>query len=156
MGSFHLCLGNKGHNLFRVTLNRFPPLLNLCPGTLLTSELFLVFSRSRSRERDRSLALEVIQVETSHSLSSILLLVFHNAAGLSTWPSCECDLWRVYKRRMGLFLAPRNRSLFTSHVFAAYPGATKSSLLSAPSIVSMFVPAPEEFTDEQPTVMTDK
>ncbi|KAH0521066.1 Protein unc-79-like protein [Microtus ochrogaster] len=35
-------------------------------------------------------------------------------------------------------------------------GATKSSLLSAPSIASMFVPAPEEFTDEQPTVMTDK
>ncbi|XP_019601168.2 protein unc-79 homolog isoform X15 [Rhinolophus sinicus] len=35
-------------------------------------------------------------------------------------------------------------------------GATKSSLLSAPSIVSMFVPAPEEFTDEQPMVMTDK
>ncbi|XP_074091564.1 protein unc-79 homolog isoform X9 [Macrotis lagotis] len=35
-------------------------------------------------------------------------------------------------------------------------GATKSSLLSAPSIVSMFVPAPEEFTDEQPTMMTDK
>uniref|UniRef100_A0A8C6QFL0 Unc-79 homolog n=1 Tax=Nannospalax galili TaxID=1026970 RepID=A0A8C6QFL0_NANGA len=35
-------------------------------------------------------------------------------------------------------------------------GATKSSLLSAPSIASMFVPVPEEFTDEQPTVMTDK
>ncbi|XP_040598533.1 protein unc-79 homolog isoform X13 [Mesocricetus auratus] len=35
-------------------------------------------------------------------------------------------------------------------------GATKSSLLSAPSIASMFVPAPEEFTEEQPTVMTDK
>ncbi|KAL1790299.1 unc-79-like isoform X10 [Sigmodon hispidus] len=35
-------------------------------------------------------------------------------------------------------------------------GATKSSLLSAPSIASMFVPAPEEFTDEQPMVMTDK
>ncbi|XP_060036956.1 protein unc-79 homolog isoform X3 [Erinaceus europaeus] len=35
-------------------------------------------------------------------------------------------------------------------------GATKSSLLSAPSIVSMFVPVPEEFTDEQPAVMTDK
>ncbi|KAM9066034.1 protein unc-79 homolog isoform X1 [Sarcophilus harrisii] len=35
-------------------------------------------------------------------------------------------------------------------------GATKSSLLSAPSIVSMFVPAPEDFTDEQPTMMTDK
>ncbi|XP_028637538.1 protein unc-79 homolog isoform X3 [Grammomys surdaster] len=35
-------------------------------------------------------------------------------------------------------------------------GATKSSLLSAPSIASMFVPAPEEFTEEQPTVMADK
>ncbi|XP_075470590.1 protein unc-79 homolog isoform X5 [Ascaphus truei] len=35
-------------------------------------------------------------------------------------------------------------------------GATKSSLLSAPSIVSMFVPAPEDFSDDQPTVMTDK
>nr|XP_045011054.1 protein unc-79 homolog isoform X4 [Jaculus jaculus] len=35
-------------------------------------------------------------------------------------------------------------------------GATKSSLLSAPSVVSMFVPAPEELTDEQPPVMTDK
>ncbi|XP_077676537.1 protein unc-79 homolog isoform X3 [Eretmochelys imbricata] len=35
-------------------------------------------------------------------------------------------------------------------------GATKSSLLSAPSIVSMFVPAPEDFADDQPTMMTDK
>ncbi|XP_064181341.1 protein unc-79 homolog isoform X8 [Anguilla rostrata] len=35
-------------------------------------------------------------------------------------------------------------------------GATKTSLLSAPSTVSMFVPAPEEFTDEQPTTMTDR
>ncbi|XP_044128552.1 protein unc-79 homolog isoform X2 [Bufo gargarizans] len=37
-----------------------------------------------------------------------------------------------------------------------HKGATKSSLLSAPSIVSMFVPAPEDFSDEQPTVMSDK
>ncbi|XP_051868511.1 protein unc-79 homolog isoform X1 [Pristis pectinata] len=35
-------------------------------------------------------------------------------------------------------------------------GATKSSLLSAQSIVSMFVPAPEEFTDDQPTLMSDR
>ncbi|XP_036397727.1 protein unc-79 homolog isoform X7 [Megalops cyprinoides] len=35
-------------------------------------------------------------------------------------------------------------------------GATKTSLLSAPSTVSMFVPAPEEFTDEQPSTMTDR
>ncbi|CAB1330949.1 unnamed protein product, partial [Coregonus sp. 'balchen'] len=35
-------------------------------------------------------------------------------------------------------------------------GPTKSSLLSAPSTVSMFVPAPEEFIDDQPTTMTDR
>ncbi|KAJ0009073.1 hypothetical protein NQD34_016488 [Periophthalmus magnuspinnatus] len=35
-------------------------------------------------------------------------------------------------------------------------GPTKTSLLSAPSTVSMFVPAPEEFIDEQPTTMSDK
>ncbi|KAG7277879.1 LOW QUALITY PROTEIN: hypothetical protein CRUP_036279, partial [Coryphaenoides rupestris] len=34
-------------------------------------------------------------------------------------------------------------------------GPTKTSLLSAPSTVSMFVPAPEEFIDEQPTTMAD-
>uniref|UniRef100_A0A8C2ZCC9 Unc-79 homolog, NALCN channel complex subunit n=1 Tax=Cyclopterus lumpus TaxID=8103 RepID=A0A8C2ZCC9_CYCLU len=33
---------------------------------------------------------------------------------------------------------------------------TKTSLLSAPSTVSMFVPAPEEFIDEQPTTMSDR
>ncbi|CAK6957007.1 protein unc-79 homolog isoform X2 [Scomber scombrus] len=35
-------------------------------------------------------------------------------------------------------------------------GHTKTSLLSAPSTVSMFVPAPEEFIDEQPTTMSDR
>ncbi|RVE57243.1 hypothetical protein OJAV_G00214050 [Oryzias javanicus] len=35
-------------------------------------------------------------------------------------------------------------------------GPTKTSLLSAPSTVSMFVPAPEEFIDEQPTLMSDR
>ncbi|XP_045579450.1 protein unc-79 homolog isoform X2 [Salmo salar] len=35
-------------------------------------------------------------------------------------------------------------------------GPTKTSLLSAPSTVSMFVPAPEEFIDDQPTTMTDR
>ncbi|KAM6961265.1 protein unc-79 homolog [Aplochiton taeniatus] len=35
-------------------------------------------------------------------------------------------------------------------------GPTKTSLLSAPSTVSMFVPAPEEFIDEQPTIMSDR
>ncbi|KAM9293856.1 protein unc-79 homolog isoform 2-T2 [Gastrophryne carolinensis] len=40
--------------------------------------------------------------------------------------------------------------------FFFFKGATKSSLLSAPSIVSMFVPAPEDFSDDQPTIMSDK
>ncbi|KAM9466038.1 protein unc-79 homolog isoform 1-T1 [Clarias gariepinus] len=35
-------------------------------------------------------------------------------------------------------------------------GLTKTSLLSAPSTVSMFVPAPEDFNDEQPTNMADR
>ena len=69
--------------------------------------------------------------------------------------SCEGDLGRISKRGVVLFQALSNMHLFTS-CLTVYPGATKSSLLSAPSIVSMFVPAPEEFTDEQPTVMTDK
>lgn len=37
-----------------------------------------------------------------------------------------------------------------------YAGPTKTSLLSAPSTVSMFVPAPEDFSDEQPTTMADR
>uniref|UniRef100_A0AAR2KIR1 Unc-79 homolog, NALCN channel complex subunit n=1 Tax=Pygocentrus nattereri TaxID=42514 RepID=A0AAR2KIR1_PYGNA len=36
------------------------------------------------------------------------------------------------------------------------PGPTKTSLLSAPSTVSMYVPAPEDFSDEQPTNMADR
>ncbi|XP_030645147.1 protein unc-79 homolog [Chanos chanos] len=35
-------------------------------------------------------------------------------------------------------------------------GPTKTSLLSAPSTVSMYVPAPEDFSDEQPTTMADR
>lgn len=35
-------------------------------------------------------------------------------------------------------------------------GLNKTSLLSAPSTVSMFVPAPEDFSDEQPTNMADR
>uniref|UniRef100_M4AGL8 Unc-79 homolog, NALCN channel complex subunit n=1 Tax=Xiphophorus maculatus TaxID=8083 RepID=M4AGL8_XIPMA len=42
-----------------------------------------------------------------------------------------------------------------NHVFSL-AGPTKTSLLSAPSTVSMFVPAPEEFIDEQPTTMSDR
>lgn len=40
--------------------------------------------------------------------------------------------------------------------FYIFVGPTKTSLLSAPSTVSMFVPAPEEFIDEQPTTMSDR
>ncbi|XP_041949366.1 protein unc-79 homolog isoform X2 [Alosa sapidissima] len=48
--------------------------------------------------------------------------------------------------------APHNISNWET----GFPGQTKTSLLSAPSSVSMFVPAPEEFTDDQPTTMTDR
>ncbi|KAM4664558.1 LOW QUALITY PROTEIN: protein unc-79 homolog [Discoglossus pictus] len=48
-------------------------------------------------------------------------------------------------------------SPFNCHsVYFFLHGATKSSLLSAPSIVSMFVPAPEDFSDDQPTIMSDR
>uniref|UniRef100_A0A8B9K1R3 Unc-79 homolog, NALCN channel complex subunit n=1 Tax=Astyanax mexicanus TaxID=7994 RepID=A0A8B9K1R3_ASTMX len=43
-----------------------------------------------------------------------------------------------------------NRSSVTSR------SPTKTSLLSAPSTVSMYVPAPEDFNDEQPTNMADR
>ncbi|XP_031427437.1 protein unc-79 homolog isoform X4 [Clupea harengus] len=48
------------------------------------------------------------------------------------------------------------KSLYISTWETGFPGQTKTSLLSAPSSVSMFVPAPEEFTDDQPTTMTDR
>ncbi|XP_062325282.1 protein unc-79 homolog isoform X3 [Osmerus eperlanus] len=46
--------------------------------------------------------------------------------------------------------------LLKADVAVLCPGPTKTSLLSAPSTVSMFVPAPEEFIDEQPATMTDR
>uniref|UniRef100_A0A8C8CHQ6 Unc-79 homolog, NALCN channel complex subunit n=1 Tax=Oncorhynchus tshawytscha TaxID=74940 RepID=A0A8C8CHQ6_ONCTS len=52
-------------------------------------------------------------------------------------------------------LEHQSSSLLTISVFIS-TGPTKTSLLSAPSTVSMFVPAPEEFIDDQPTTMTDR
>uniref|UniRef100_A0A3Q3G8G2 Unc-79 homolog, NALCN channel complex subunit n=1 Tax=Labrus bergylta TaxID=56723 RepID=A0A3Q3G8G2_9LABR len=48
------------------------------------------------------------------------------------------------------------QSLYTLLLFNPRICPTKTSLLSAPSTVSMFVPAPEEFIDEQPTTMSDR
>lgn len=48
----------------------------------------------------------------------------------------------------------RTKLMLNSNDFP--PGLTKTSLLSAPSTVSMFVPAPEDFSDEQPTNMADR
>ncbi|XP_058605540.1 protein unc-79 homolog isoform X8 [Onychostoma macrolepis] len=45
--------------------------------------------------------------------------------------------------------APQNISTWDT-------GPVKTSLLSAPSTASMFVPAPEDFSDEQPTTMADR
>lgn len=47
-------------------------------------------------------------------------------------------------------------ALIFHNPFSFFAGPTKTSLLSAPSTVSMFVPAPEEFIDEQPTTMSDR
>uniref|UniRef100_A0A8C8HNU9 Unc-79 homolog, NALCN channel complex subunit n=1 Tax=Oncorhynchus tshawytscha TaxID=74940 RepID=A0A8C8HNU9_ONCTS len=58
--------------------------------------------------------------------------------------------------------APHNISIWETGQSLATSGPllqicpTKTSLLSAPSTVSMFVPAPEEFIDDQPTTMTDR
>lgn len=43
-------------------------------------------------------------------------MVFHNGIGLSLLHPCECDLWRIYKRRIGLFLVPRH-TYFIHHLF---------------------------------------
>uniref|UniRef100_A0A3Q4BGE5 Uncharacterized protein n=1 Tax=Mola mola TaxID=94237 RepID=A0A3Q4BGE5_MOLML len=54
--------------------------------------------------------------------------------------------------------APHNISTWETAYYSSISvtGPTKTSLLSAPSTVSMFVPAPEEFIDEQPTTMSDR
>lgn len=57
-------------------------------------------------------------------------------------------------RSLQYFLRTSEGWKLDSHCYS--PGPTKTSLLSAPSTVSMFVPAPEEFIDEQPTTMSDR
>ncbi|XP_058605539.1 protein unc-79 homolog isoform X7 [Onychostoma macrolepis] len=54
--------------------------------------------------------------------------------------------------------APQNISTWDTviHTVGVVKGPVKTSLLSAPSTASMFVPAPEDFSDEQPTTMADR
>ncbi|XP_064181312.1 protein unc-79 homolog isoform X2 [Anguilla rostrata] len=74
---------------------------------------------------------------------------------ISTWETGECPAWRPASSETR---DPKPTSADALHAACTnhLKGATKTSLLSAPSTVSMFVPAPEEFTDEQPTTMTDR
>ncbi|XP_061113688.1 protein unc-79 homolog isoform X4 [Conger conger] len=74
---------------------------------------------------------------------------------ISTWETGECPAWRPASSDTR---DPKPTSTDALHAACTnhLKGATKTSLLSAPSTVSMFVPAPEEFTDEQPTTMTDR
>lgn len=166
MGSFHWLLANKGCNSFKDTLEyiSFFFIFVLVPCGI--PELFLIFSKSRHRGRDRNPALKkrslalsgisYLQKQIIIFLEFILLLrTFHNAVGLSMSCPCEWDLWRILRGECG-FSWPLETDCYSPLFLCCSPGATKSSLLSAPSIVSMFVPAPEEFADEQPTVMTDK
>ncbi|CAG10570.1 unnamed protein product [Tetraodon nigroviridis] len=64
---------------------------------------------------------------------------------ISTWETGQSSQNSPYRSK------DRDRGLTCSSA-----GLTKTSLLSAPSTVSMFVPAPEEFIDEQPTTMSDR
>lgn len=64
---------------------------------------------------------------------------------ISTWETGQSSQNSPYRSK------DRDRGLTCSSA-----GPTKTSLLSAPSTVSMFVPAPEEFIDEQPTTMSDR
>lgn len=66
----------------------------------------------------------------------------HNISTWETGQPLKYSLWRSSVRKL---------DSSSSSV-----GPTKTSLLSAPSTVSMFVPAPEEFIDEQPTTMSDR
>ncbi|KAM4624956.1 protein unc-79 homolog isoform 5-T5 [Polymixia lowei] len=99
----------------------------------------------KPRESASAPTLEAAMPETSHrsSVSTQYRQVKRGSLGALT-------MSQLMKRQLEhQSSAPHNISTWET-------GPTKTSLLSAPSTVSMFVPAPEEFIDEQPTTMTDR
>nr|XP_020446643.1 protein unc-79 homolog isoform X3 [Monopterus albus] len=99
----------------------------------------------KPRESASAPTLEAAMPETSHrsSVSTQYRQVKRGSLGALT-------MSQLMKRQLEhQSSAPHNISTWEA-------GPTKTSLLSAPSTVSMFVPAPEEFIDEQPTAMSDR
>ncbi|XP_067334799.1 protein unc-79 homolog isoform X9 [Channa argus] len=104
-----------------------------------------VLSLEKPRESASAPTLEAAMPETSHrsSVSTQYRQVKRGSLGTLT-------MSQLMKRQLEhQSSAPHNISTWET-------GPTKTSLLSAPSTVSMFVPAPEEFIDEQPTTMSDR
>ncbi|XP_056332911.1 protein unc-79 homolog isoform X1 [Danio aesculapii] len=102
-------------------------------------------SLEKPRESASAPALEATVPETSHrsSVSTQYRQVKRGSLGAVT-------MSQLMKRQLEhQSSAPQNISTWDT-------GPTKTSLLSAPSTASMFVPAPEDFSDEQPTTMADR
>ncbi|XP_034051028.1 protein unc-79 homolog [Thalassophryne amazonica] len=105
----------------------------------------IISTLEKPRESASAPTLEADLPETSHrsSISTQYRQVKRGSLGALT-------MSQIMKRQLEhQSSAPHNISTWDT-------GPTKTSLLSAPSTVSMFVPAPEEFIDEQPTTMSDR
>uniref|UniRef100_I3KW79 Unc-79 homolog, NALCN channel complex subunit n=1 Tax=Oreochromis niloticus TaxID=8128 RepID=I3KW79_ORENI len=91
--------------------------------------------------------------ETDHKVMSTLEKPRESASA----PTLEAAIPETSHRSS---VSSRSQTLITSSPHRlqlnCFLCPTKTSLLSAPSTVSMFVPAPEEFIDEQPTTMSDR
>ncbi|XP_058605538.1 protein unc-79 homolog isoform X6 [Onychostoma macrolepis] len=108
----------------------------------------------KPRESASAPALEAAVPEASHrsSVSTQYRQVKRGSLGAVT-------MSQLMKRQLEhQSSAPQNISTWDTviHTVGVVKGPVKTSLLSAPSTASMFVPAPEDFSDEQPTTMADR
>ncbi|XP_072313225.1 protein unc-79 homolog isoform X1 [Eucyclogobius newberryi] len=113
--------------------------------TIVEADHKILSTLEKPRESASAPTLEAALPETSHrsSVSTQYRAVKRGSLGALT-------MSQLMKRQLEhQSSAPHNISTWDT-------GPTKTSLLSAPSTVSMFVPAPEEFIDEQPTTMSDR
>uniref|UniRef100_A0A9J8BZ81 Unc-79 homolog, NALCN channel complex subunit n=1 Tax=Cyprinus carpio carpio TaxID=630221 RepID=A0A9J8BZ81_CYPCA len=99
----------------------------------------------KPRESASAPALEAAVPETSHrsSVSTQYRQVKRGSLGAVT-------MSQLMKRQL------KHQSSAPQNINTWDTGPVKTSLLSAPSTASMFVPAPEDFSDEQPTTMADR
>uniref|UniRef100_A0A671W6R9 Unc-79 homolog, NALCN channel complex subunit n=1 Tax=Sparus aurata TaxID=8175 RepID=A0A671W6R9_SPAAU len=125
----------------------------------------------KPRESASAPTLEAAMPETSHrsSVSTQYRQVKRGSLGALTMSQLmkrqlehqssaphNISTWETGQRSKMLFLADLIQHPLSYQKPTVLSGPTKTSLLSAPSTVSMFVPAPEEFIDEQPTTMSDR